>query len=209
LRAHTHTRSAAIDVVVGFEFEFGSRQHKTTAARSGPRQALLNGSLRRALCRPLIAGSTAAAGHASTTASFSGYARLNPSQMGIVVGVDVIDVIPSTRWPQHLMVPPVRRTQPREGQPTDGTVPSVRLHEVAFEGGGDGGSGEGGGDGDGDKLGIWSGQLDDRYGGGPGLNSRVHSILAPKCTLALSPERCSPVGSSSLATSEKWWTKSK
>ena len=38
------------------------------------------------------------------------------------------------------------------------------------------------------------GQLDSRYGGGPGLNSITHSLFGPKCSLAESPDKCSPVG---------------
>ena len=42
------------------------------------------------------------------------------------------------------------------------------------------------------------GQLDSRYGGGPGLNSSVHAMLAPKSSWALWPERWSPVGGGGL-----------
>lgn len=42
------------------------------------------------------------------------------------------------------------------------------------------------------------GHVDSRYGGGPGLNSSVHSMDGPKCSLASEAERCKPVGGAVL-----------
>ena len=57
--------------------------------------------------------------------------------------------------------------------------------------GGEGGGGEGGEPGAGG--GAPMGQLDSRYGGGPGLNSNLHAMLTPKSSWALWPERWTPI----------------
>ena len=69
-----------------------------------------------------------------------------------------------------------------------------------------GGNGDGGSNGGGGRLGDTGGgdmigQFEERYGGGPGFNSNVHSILGPRCTFASLPDRWRPVGGEGLVAS--------